>query len=247
PISHAHPDENAFHIEAFGEALAVATGYYPWWASDHDKNWNRQTKAANCITIDGGIGQKYRDTSAKGKILEFESNEVYDYTLGDASNCYRGLINKWHRHVVHIRPGVFVLFDDLDAPKPVTYEWWIHALSEMNIDKENKIINIAQGDARLKVMFLQSGKLGFTQIKGFPEAPPEHGEPDQYHIYASANPKSKTGKFITLLVPFKNGKEPEIEVNNLIEKPGKVSLELNINGKKYYISYLPDVKVQLVE
>ncbi|MFC1558022.1 DUF4962 domain-containing protein [candidate division KSB1 bacterium] len=145
PISHAHPDENAFHLEAYGEALAIATGYYPWWGSDHDKNWNRKTKAANCITINGGIGQNYGDYAAKGKIVEFESNKVYDYTLGDASDCYRGLISKWHRHVVHIKPGVFVIFDDLDAPKPVTYEWWIHALSEMNIDKENKIINIAQG------------------------------------------------------------------------------------------------------
>ena len=50
-----------------------------------------------------------------------------------------------------------------------------------------------------------------------------------------------------MLVPFKNGGEPEIEVNKIIEKPGEVSLELNIKGRKYYLSYLPDVKVQLVE
>ena len=247
PISHGHPDENAFTLEAFGEALAVASGYYPWWGSKHESEWNKTTKAANCITIDGGIGQNYRDHAAKGKILKFESNEIYDYTVGDASNTYRGLLEKWHRHVVHIRPGVFVLYDDLEAPKPVTYEWWIHSLSEMKIDKKNKIINIEQGNARLKVKFLQSGNLSFKQIKGFPGAAPEHGEPDQWHIYASTGPKSKTSKFITLLVPFKKNEEPEIKVNNLMEKPDEVSLELNVKGTTYYISYLPDFKVVLVE
>jgi len=72
--------------------------------------------------------------------------------------------------------------------------------------------------------------LAVKQIKGFPGAAPEHGEPDQWHIYASTSPKSKTSKFITLLVPFKKNEKPQIKVNNLVEKPDEVSLELRIGG-----------------
>jgi hypothetical protein len=55
-VSHGHPDQNAFTIEAFGQALAIASGYYPSFGSDHHMYWSRQTKSSNTVTIDGGKG-----------------------------------------------------------------------------------------------------------------------------------------------------------------------------------------------
>ena len=246
-ISHSRPDQNAFTLEAFGEALAIASGYYPWWNSEHNKKWSYATRAANSVTIDGGKGQAFQDAEAYGKIVKFESNDIYDYTLGDASKAYKGLLNKFNRHVVHLKPGIFVLFDELEAPKPVNFEWWIHSLSEMKIDDNNKMINISQGDARLKVRFLQSGKLNFNQIKGFPDAPPEHGEPDHYHAIATTSSKSTKTTFITLLLPFKKDSEPVITVDNLVEKPGEVSMVLTFQGKNYFIGFLPNVEIKLME
>jgi len=246
-ISHARPDENAFTLEAFGDALAIASGYYPWWNSEHNKKWSYRTRAANCITVDGGQGQAFQDPTVPGKIVKFESNDLYDYTLGDASATYKGLLDKFHRHVIHIKPGIFFLFDDLSAPKPVTFEWWLHTLSKMNIDENNKIVNVAQRNARLKVQFLQSEKLSFTQIKGFPDAPPEHGEKDHYHLIASTRSKVKKSNYITMLIPYKEDNKPEISIDNLVEKPNEVSLEINIKGKKYFVSFLPEVSVQLAE
>ncbi len=49
-ISHGHADQNAFCIEAFGEALAIPSGYYPWYSSPHHERWTRESKAKNCIT-----------------------------------------------------------------------------------------------------------------------------------------------------------------------------------------------------
>ena len=246
-ISHSRPDQNAFTLEAFGEALAIASGYYPWWNSEHNKKWSYATRAANSITIDGGKGQAFQDAEANGEIVKFESNDLYDYTLGDATKSYKGLLNKFKRHVVHIKPGIFVLYDELEAPKPVNFEWWLHTLSEMKIDDNNKIINISQGDARLKVSFLQSGRLNFNQIKGFPDAPPEHGEPDHWHCIVSTEVKSARATFITLLEPFKSSGEPTVNVDNVTEKAGEVSLVLTIGGKKYLVVFLPDVEVKVIE
>ena len=243
--SHSHPDQNAFTIEAFGEALAIASGYYPWYGSTHHKNWSWQTKSSNCITIDGGLGQKM-SKSAKGEIITFEAKDLYDYILGDATQAYLGLLKKFNRHIIYIRPGVFIIYDDLEAPKPVTFEWWLHALSEMNMDSEKKIITITQDNAKLKVLFLQSGKLDFNQFKGFPDPPEMGGKIDQWHVTASTNKKSTTSRFIAVLIPFKKDKEPELSVDNLIETLNEVSLELIIKGKKYFISFLPKVTVQQV-
>jgi hypothetical protein len=246
-ISHSRPDQNAFTLEAYGEALAIASGYYTWWNSEHNQKWSYETKAANSVTIDGGKGQAFQDAEATGEIVKFETNDLYDYTLGDASKAYKGIITKFKRHVVHIKPGIFVLFDELEAPKPVNFEWWLHSLSEMQIDGITKIINISQGDARLKVRFLQSGKLNFSQIRGFPDAPPEHGEPDHFHSIATTTTKSTKASFITLLVPFKTDSEPHVSVDNLIEKQDEVSMSLTFQGKKYLIRFLPDFEIKLAK
>ncbi len=246
-ISHSRPDQNAFTLEAFGEALAIGTGYYPWWNSLHCQKWSYTTRASNSVTIDGGKGQAFQDATAGGEILKFESNDLYDYSLGDATKAYKGALTKFYRHVVHIKPGIFILFDELEAPKPVTFEWWLHASSEMKIDASNKLIHISQGDARLNVSLLHAGKLNFDQIKGFPDAPPEHGEPDQFHAIVSTASKSTKTSYISLLVPFKKDSEPEVKVENLIENPSKVSLELIFQGKRYFIGFLPDVEIRLMK
>jgi len=120
----------------------------------------------------------------------------------------------------------------------------LYALSEMKVDEKNNIINIEQGDARLKVSFLNAEKLSFRQIKGFPEAPPEHGEPDQWHVYATTGRKSTSSKYMTLLVPFRQNDEPEIKVVNIVENQDEVSLELIIEGKSYYIDFMPEIRIR---
>ncbi len=245
-ISHSRPDQNAFTLEAFGEALAIASGYYPWWNSEHCQKWSYTTRSANTVTIDGGKGQAFQDATAPGRIVKFESNDLYDYTLGDASKAYKGALTKYDRHVVHIKPGIFVLYDELEAPKPVNFEWWLHALSEIKFDNDNKVMNITQGDARLNVRFLQSEKLNFSQIKGFPDAPPEHGEPDHYHAIATTSVKSTKTNYITLLVPYKKDNEPDVKVESLVEKSDEVSLVLNFRGKKYFIGFLPNVEIRVL-
>ena len=247
-VSHGHPDQNAFVIEAFGEALAIASGYYPWYGSDHHRNWQRQTKSSNSITIDGWKGQQ-GVAAAKGKVVIFENRDVYDYILGDATQAYMGLLNKFHRHAIHIRPGVYVIYDDLEAPEPVTFEWWLHALSEMSVNESGKSIIVSEGDSRLKVNFLQSGKLKFDQFSGFPDPPEYRGEgrsayKDQWHVTVSTVLKSTKAQFITVLVPFKKDNERDISFGHLVEDINKISFELNIDGKKYNVSLLPEVSVK---
>ena len=129
-VSHGHADQNAFVIEAFGRGLAIATGYYPWYGSPHHHQWTRSTKAVNSVLVDGQ-GQVPRKWEAKGRLRAFQSTEGYDYAQGDAAAAYLGPMEQFRRHVVHVRPGVFVMFDDLRAAKPATFQWLLHAYQEI--------------------------------------------------------------------------------------------------------------------
>jgi hypothetical protein len=119
----------------------------------------------------------------------------------------------------------------------------------MKIAEREKSVLISEGDVRLKVHFLQSGELSFNQVTGFNPPPEVRGEstPDyknNWHLTASTATKESKARYITLLVPYKKGKEPYISADNLVENEEEVSVDLNIEGKRFHVSFLPEVNVK---
>ncbi|HID06597.1 MAG TPA: DUF4962 domain-containing protein, partial [Armatimonadetes bacterium] len=224
-ISHGHADQNAFTLEAFGEALAIASGYYPWYGSPHHARWTRQTKAKNCITIDGGIGQTVRKREANGRIVAFVHGRGYDYALGDATPAYEGRLTQFHRHVIHVRPGIFILFDNVSAPKPVTFEWWLHALSQMELNEPQRTVTIRQRKAQLRVQFVEPTELTFKQTDKF-DPPPEDNRPNQWHFTASTRRKVADAQFLTVLMPYRTGEEGNLPRVHAIDSEQVAALEL---------------------
>lgn len=200
-ISHAHADQNAFAIEAFGEALAIASGYYPYFNSPHHHQWTRQTKAACSITINGGQGQIVRSIEGAGRILAFATSPEYDYALGEASTAYGNRLRRFYRHLIHVRPGVFVIVDELSAPRPSRFEWWLHALEKMEVEPTKRQVLLHRGKARMEVTFLAPGRVQFEQTDRF-TPPPENGASPQWHLTVSNLVKEKNIYFFTVLRPF---------------------------------------------
>ncbi|MCP5113847.1 MAG: DUF4962 domain-containing protein, partial [bacterium] len=50
-FSHSHGDQNTFQLNAYGEALAIDSGYYPSYGSPHHSLWTRQTRAHNGVLV----------------------------------------------------------------------------------------------------------------------------------------------------------------------------------------------------
>lgn len=115
--SHSHADQNAFVLDAFGEPLAIPTGYYDWYMSPHHRDFTQETLSKNTILVDGK-GQQARSLEAKGHIAEFFTSPHYDYTVGEAAQAYPGALDRFDRHVVFLRPHLFVMFDALEAIQP---------------------------------------------------------------------------------------------------------------------------------
>lgn len=202
--SHAYADQNAFYIQGFGEALAIQSGYYPSYSCPHHKNWTWKTIAHNTVMVDGE-GQKIRTRASKGKIIAFKMGSgdpgSVDYAAGDATEAYMGRLNKFIRHVYYERPRDFLLIDELEAPKPVQFNWLLHSLKKMQIDAANKRVVIHKGKARLIVDFISPDDLVFSQTNKFIVEPgpfPEEGTvyPDQWHLTVSTKHKATAATFI---------------------------------------------------
>lgn len=218
--SHAFADQNSFYLQAFGEALAIPSGYRPFSGDPHHATWTRQTKSSNSILVNGE-GQISRSRASQGRIAEAVFSDKLDYACGDATVAYGGKLDKFLRHVLFMRPGYFILVDELTAPEASTFDWLLHAWEEMDVDSEARRVTTKRGDARLLTQFVSPVNLEFSQTDQF--SAPTTNNPslaDQWHLTASTTAPSRERHFVTVLCPYKaeeEGNLPEIE---LLTAPG---------------------------
>ena len=138
-VSHSHADQNSFCILKGGRALAIASGHYgPAYGMPHHANWTRQTKANNCLLVNGQ-GQLVRDPDAAGRICDFRHQQALSYVCGDAAPAYGGRLKRFLRHVLFLRPGVILLLDEVAAPEPAEFSWLLHALEKMQMDPVDRM------------------------------------------------------------------------------------------------------------
>ncbi len=199
-ISHNHASQNAFIIEAFKEPLAISSGYRQTHGIPHHREWIWQTDAHNSILVDNK-GQVPRQRSSRGEIIEYHEQDGYVYTAGDATQAYGERLEKFHRHILFVRPDYFVIIDDIKTSgSSSTYQWLFHAMHEMQVDDNNHVVVSTSGDARLALRFMTPGDLEFKQHTGF-DPPVEDPEtaPDQFHLTASTINPSVSEHFVTVI------------------------------------------------
>ncbi len=239
-VSHGHADQNTFVIEAFGKGLAIATGYYPWYGSPHHHNWTRATRAKNGILVDGE-GQVRRSWAAKGRITAFQLGEPegYDYVEGEAAKAYGGRLKRFRRHVVHVRPRsrgaghptIFVMFDDLAAAKPSTFQWLLHAHEKVQVD--GSVLRVRRDPAALDVHLLLPADPTITQTEKY-DPPPEYGEVKRgtrwrntWHVTASTKRKAETARFLSVFVVHRKGSKARLPGASLVKASVGVGVRLS--------------------
>lgn len=229
-VSHGHNDQNCFVLEAFGEPLAIASGYYNRYGSPHHDGWTRQTKGKCGITFDGGKGQQ-RGWQAQGRMVSFVHGEALDLVVGDAATAYGGELSRAAREVVHIRPGTYVVRDDLVSSEPRRYEFWLHALDKMAIDENEGLVTIKRPNASLVTTFLEPAGARISQTDQFappPTWPPDHTYANNWHATAAFPEPVRRGQFLSVLAAIRpDGKAP---TSRRVHGEGAVAVELREHG-----------------
>jgi hypothetical protein len=243
-ISHAYADQNAFVLHAFGEPLAISSGYYPYYGSPHHRQWTWQTKSANSIGVDGE-GQAIGDWNAKGKILQFRTTDYCHYAVGDATAAYGGRLTRFRRHILYLRPPatgndpIVVIYDDVAGPKASTYQWWLHALDKMQIDPSARSVLITRNRAQLDVLFLAPRDLKFSQTDQF-SVPPEGDAkryPNQWHLTVESAHPSESCRFLTVLFPHTTDQQGATRSAKLLTGEGHLGVEVAVGGSRHVIAF----------
>ena len=238
-VSHGHADQNAFVIEAFGRGLALATGYYPWYSSPHHHNWTRATRAVNSILVDGQ-GQVRRSWLARGAVTAFHTDPRsapagYDYVEGEAAAAYGKRLKRFRRHIVHVRDGIFVIFDDLLAAKAATFQWLLHAHDRFAITNRTLTVRRDPADMTVHILLPSPKDVKLSQTDQYDPPPEQHKtRPREYkktwHLTAETTTPAITGQFLTVFIVRHKDRPQTLPQVALVPGKGAVGVKLTHPG-----------------
>lgn len=138
----AHTHQDANHISIFAkEWLLTDDGYSHKYTSNHN----------TLVFHNGGDtfgqfaeGETYTDdpippSKALPRIIKQESNEAFDYMVGDATTSYKDQceLRKFLRHVIFIKPNAVIVYDQIEQEKGLEMELRFFTGSQKPVTNED--------------------------------------------------------------------------------------------------------------
>lgn len=256
--SHTLADQNSFKLLYKGEYVYMNAGYYQNFLDAHNLLQFRNTRGHNTIMINN-IGQPFT-TRAYGNISRALNGQHVAYFLGDASHAYCGTseysmwqdafasvglsqtpeygfgetpLNNYKRHIFMLRPNKVVIYDDLGADEPATWQWLLHSPVEFNI-------------AGNKITTHYEDKGGFTSVaqiysnqtpeitktnEWFPGGEPSEPADKQWHLTANFG-ACQNNRILTIIQVTDNGIVEDVwQVNNTFTL-GDWTIEAEMDANK---------------
>lgn len=178
-ISHSHGDQNAFCLAGFGEDLAIQSGHYVAFNSTMHQNWRRQTRSKNAILIDGEGQYAGKDKAlamrSSGQITQAVQHDDHIYIQGDATAGYQSLtpeVTKVLRDVYFVNNSYFVIVDAIDADKPVSVDWLLHANAPMDLSATTFRYSGEKAGFYGQILWSEAGAPELSQLTDFPDVDP---------------------------------------------------------------------------
>jgi hypothetical protein len=234
--SHGHNPQNSFQLNAYGEALLVANGYRDLHGSAFHYQYVHSTRAHNAVLVNGE-GQTAHSVAARGEIVREELKQDFDYIAGDATPAYGGRLKKAWRHAVLVKGAhpFVIIYDELVAPQPATFQFMLHGLKSFQIDEAAARLRIEQPKANLEVAYLSPVALAFQQTDGFKPAPTREF-PNHWHVEAGTTDKRQELGMVTVLMPSRASGAVKWTTKR-IEESNAVAVEVRVEGKSHLIRF----------
>lgn len=235
--SHGHNPQNTFQLNAYGECLLTTCVYRDLHGSKFHYEWAHSTIAHNGVLVDGE-GQEKHKVSAKGEIIAEHLTPEYDAICGDATPAYGGRLTRALRHAVLVKGKIpfVLLYDDLEAPKPVSYQFMLHAQKEFSLDESASAVSVDLPKAGVEVRYLAETPLSFRQWDGYDPAPSfGRNIPNQWHVEAGTQEKNPSIRMYTVIVPHRAGAKVLWTAERLPD--GKAGVQITMEGVIHTIHF----------
>lgn len=216
--SHGYEANNSFLLWAYGQRLLIRSGRRDIHGSEHHRNWMWSTRSVNNITV-GGRGQLPHSAAARGEIVDFRTTPHIDAVVGEAGEAYRTkaeidpddlLLDRFTRTVLFVKPDLIVIYDQLTAREPSSFEYWLHAVERFDAT-DPADIRLRVGEVGCRIGLLAPGGLNFTQTDQYDPNPRPRVKLREWHLTAATEGKRESVEFVAVYRPYRlDGAEPEM-------------------------------------
>jgi hypothetical protein len=229
--SHGNEANNSFVLWAYGKQLLVRSGHYDSYGSAHHSNWVWSTRSVNNITVNGR-GQRKRTPNARGEIVGFKTTPSMDIVVGEAGQAYEdNILDRFTRSILFVKPELVVVYDRLEAKKPSTFEYWLHAVNKIDVMDQHSI-KVQNDDVVCDIHFLTPLDLTFKQTNEYDPKPRPRFKLHEWHLTATTPEKNKNMEFVTIYVPYRVGERVLYEAG--LEKiEGGYALNVKLHNKEF--------------
>ncbi len=239
--SHGHNPQNTFQLNAYGESLLTTCVYRDLHGSKFHYGWVHSTIAHNGVLVNGE-GQVKHTAAPLGRIVTEKLTPQFDAICGDATPAYGGRLTRALRHAVLVKGDMpfIVLYDDLAAKDPSTFQFMLHALKSFTVDEAGAQLSVEQPNAGVAVKYLSPLPLAFRQWDGF-QPPPDREFPNQWHVEAGTKEKRTDIAMLTVIVPYRAGKMTEWQADRL-ETGQSIAARVKLGGKTTTVTFVKSVE-----
>ncbi len=211
--SHGNAANNSFVLWAYGQRLLTRTGHYYMYGGPHHRDWVWSTRSLNNVTV-AGQGQVKRSAKAKGRIASFQTTATIDGVIGEAAEAYlsdgsggQPLLDRYTRAIVFVKPELIVVFDRLEAPRPTTFEYWLHAINEFQIEGQHQV-RTEVGDVACEIDILAPEGLHLSQTDQYDPNPWPQITTREWHLTASTPSAATHTEFVAIYRPHHTSDTP---------------------------------------
>ena len=188
-ISHSHANNNDFILHAGGKVMAMPSGYYIGYGSDHHTHWVWHTKSHNCVTL-SDASQKMRSHDSLGSIGNAFEDERLVYFAGIADASYSDRASRCRRHVFFLKTqSCFVMIDEFVALPGIdsALQWNIHSWNRFSVDEDARTFLLEREGSSLEGHFMYHNNAFFSLSEGWDPPPMRTGKDEsqwgqQYHL-----------------------------------------------------------------
>lgn len=253
---HILADQNTFNVLVAGKRLFYRTGYKVAMDDPHRLGWSKHTKGQNGVLINGE-GQPYT-AEAFGNFSRFLEGKELSFIKGDASNAYQSKeskedygVSKFYRNVVLLKPGILIIYDELESVADANWSWLIHSLENMKLDSVHNTFTASIANAK-GVGKLWSSQPFQWQLRNKFDVPAvifrnykgmrtKKYDDTQWHLKAINTTKSNKLRFLSVIQISTDGK-----IQSFKEMPAeKGKLKLTLDGWEMEASLSYDLPPQL--
>jgi heparan-sulfate lyase len=225
---HDQPDNGTFELYAYGRWLMPDTGFYIYGQDSPDREWHRQTRVHQTLTMDG------KDSQDEGRHLLWISEPTFD-VVSVENQSYEDLV---HRRTIWFVDRLFyVILDEClgDAQGDLELHYQF-APGELKVDPGEGRARTCFEDANVMVTATADTNLTLTEEEGWFAWSYGHrkARPAIRYGCEGAAPAS----ILSLVVPYRGSNSPEASGTippGYVAGSDRVELEVSAFGKSYVV------------